>query len=153
MAFRVELRAVLPQPVLSIRVKTRPGKIGATLVEILPEVHGYLKELRVAPAGPPFTRYYHFSAEEVELEGGLPVSKRIGGRGRIEAGELPGGLLAACWHIGPYDGLPAAHQALRTWLNEQGRKAAGPSWEVYWTDPAEVPNPAEWKTEVICPVA
>ncbi len=153
MAFKVELRPARPQPVLSIRVKTRPERIAATLAEILPEVFGYLKELGVPSAGRPFTRYHHFSAEEVDLEGGLPVSKPVAGRGRIAAGELPGGLLAASWHVGPYDGLAAAHQALRVWLDGQGRQAAGPSWEVYWTDPAEVPNPAEWKTEVICPVA
>lgn len=153
MAYRVELRAVLPQPVLSIRVKTRPDKIGVTLAEILPEVFGYLKELRIPPAGPPFTRYHHFGANQVDLEGGMPVLKPVLGRGRIEAGELPGGLLVASWHIGPYGGLAAAHEALRAWLNEQGRNAAGPSWEVYWTDPAVVLNPAEWKTEVVCPVA
>jgi AraC family transcriptional regulator len=29
--------------------------------------------------------------------------------------------------------------------------AAGAPWETYLTDPAEVPDPAEWRTEVVYP--
>jgi hypothetical protein len=37
-------------------------------------------------------------------------------------------------HIGPYEQLPAAGVALDTWVRQHGRTAAGPNWEVYWTE-------------------
>jgi effector-binding domain-containing protein len=50
-------------------------------------------------------------------------------------------------------GIPAAlAEALMAWLAGQGRTAAGPMWEVYWTDPDSAP-PEEWRTEVIVPLA
>lgn len=32
-------------------------------------------------------------------------------------------------------------------------KADGPPWEAYITDPAEHPDPANWRTEIYWPVA
>lgn len=42
---------------------------------------------------------------------------------------LPGGPAATTVHEGPYD-------------------TAGAPWESYITDPAEYPDPKDWKTEV-----
>jgi hypothetical protein len=49
---------------------------------------------------------------------------------------------------------------MQTWLNEHGREAAGAAWEVYWwidpsaePDPANWPPPAEWRTELVQPIA
>ena len=55
-------------------------------------------------------------------------------------------------HAGPYEGLGEAHKALERWIDEQGLAAAGPAWELYLTDPGEVPDPADWQTKVVCPV-
>lgn len=38
-------------------------------------------------------------------------------------------------------------------LHENGLKPAGPMREIYLTDPGDVPNPDEWKTQLIWPVA
>jgi len=56
-------------------------------------------------------------------------------------------------HTGAYDSLPEAHAALEGWLESRDLRAAGAVWEVYVTDPGQVPDPSEWKTEVICPLA
>ena len=65
---------------------------------------------------------------------------------------LPGGWVAVTWHVGPYEGLPHAHHAIIDWLADTGHEAAGAPWEVYWTDPSEVPDPAAWRTEVFHPI-
>ena len=45
-----------------------------------------------------------------------------------------------------------ASEALDRWCAEHGRRAAGPNWEVYWTDPGREPDPAKWRTEVLKPL-
>jgi AraC family transcriptional regulator len=55
--------------------------------------------------------------------------------------------------VGPYDGLRDAYAAIEQWMGREGYKPAGAPWESYVTDPGEVPNPAEWKTEVFWPIA
>jgi AraC family transcriptional regulator len=47
--------------------------------------------------------------------------------------------------------LHEAHAAIEAWLGAHALKPAGDPWEVYVTDPGEVPNPAEWQTLVVWP--
>lgn len=55
-------------------------------------------------------------------------------------------------HTGPYDKLTKAHAAIQMWIAEQGRVPAGAPWESYVTDPADYPDPADWKTEIFWPI-
>ena len=108
--------------------------------------------LGVYPVGPPFGRFHEYQPDHVSIEGGVPVAKPIVGSGRVSASELPGGQVAVTWHVGPYDTLSEAYSAFASWIKEQNREPGGASWEVYWTDPAEVPDPSTWKTELIWPL-
>lgn len=152
MAYAVEVKELRPQAVATIRATTTQAEIGATLEQLLPEVWGYLERAGVQPGGPPFTRYHDYNPDRLEVEAGLPVPAPVAGEGRITAGELPGGRAAAVWHVGPYDRLSEAYEAVEAWTKDRGEEVAGPPWEVYWTDPGEVPNQADWKTEVLWPI-
>jgi AraC family transcriptional regulator len=66
---------------------------------------------------------------------------------------LPGGFVAATTHTGPYDRLTEAHAAMQQWIESEGLKIAGPPWESYVTDPADYPDPKDWKTDLFWPVA
>ena len=55
-------------------------------------------------------------------------------------------------HTGPYDGLGEAHAAVEQFLAEEKLQKAGAPREIYVTDPGEVPDPKDWKTQVIWPV-
>lgn len=148
----ITIKTLRPQPIATIRATVATAEIGATLSQFLPEVWACVVEQGQQPAGPPFARYHSLLGETVDLEAGVPVAEPIVGTERVLAGELPGGPVAAIWHIGTYDTLTETHAALATWMAAEGRTAGGPRWEVYWTDPGEHPDPAEWKTEVICPL-
>lgn len=71
--------------------------------------------------------------------------------GEIEPIELPPAAVAV--HRGHYDRLGDTHTAVQAWIDAEGERAGGPAWEVYITDPAEHPDPADWRTEVIVPLA
>jgi effector-binding domain-containing protein len=152
MNYECTRKQVEPQPVMSIRGNTRFQAISATIGEYLGEVWQYVEANGGQFVGPPFTRYHQITDSEIDLEAGLPVASALAGQGRVQAGKLPGGEVVSTMHIGPYEELPAAGAALTTWAATHGREAAGPNWEIYWTDPGEVKDPAAWKTEVIMPL-
>ena len=60
----------------------------------------------------------------------------------------PAGTAATTVYLGPYDQMKLAHEAIHQWARENGRRLAGPSWEVYghWSD-----DPARLRTDIfIC---
>ena len=152
MAYEVELKELKPQPMVSIRTSCKVVEIGPVLAEILPEVFHYLDKRGVRPAGPPFTRYHSFDGNDCEIEAGMPVAEPQPGEGRVTAGELPGGTVASTVHVGPYEELPSAHDAVDAWLKKNGKESRGPQWESYITDPGEEPDPHKRKTELLWPV-
>ncbi|MCH7549086.1 MAG: GyrI-like domain-containing protein [Candidatus Krumholzibacteriota bacterium] len=152
MSYEIEVRDVEPQAMVSIRTECHAAEIGATLQEILPEVWSYLQRAGVKPAGPPFTRYHGYVDNRADIEGGMPVAEALPGEGRITAGELPGGSVVTTIHMGPYEKLPEAHDALHVRMREQNKEAAGPQWEFYLTDPGLEPDPYKRKTELVWPI-
>lgn len=152
MSYEVEVRKVPEQHVVSIRTRCHAAELGAILSEILPEVWRYIRQSGVSPSGPPFTRYHGYEDDLVDIEAGMPVPTPLPGEGRIATGTLPGGEVATTFHLGPYDRLPDAHDALHQWIEEHKKHSAGAQWEVYWTDPGREPDPTKWKTELMWPV-
>lgn len=149
-AFEIQER--VPRPAISVRLRTPVEAIPGALAEALPEAWHAAEALGLAPDGPPFTRYFTVPTDTVEYEAGVTVPAMApAGSGRAVPTELPGGLVAVAWHIGPYDTLGDTYDALMGWIAEQGRTVAGPMWEVYWTDPGTAPA-EEWRTEVLVPV-
>jgi effector-binding domain-containing protein len=54
--------------------------------------------------------------------------------------------------MGAYDSLPNAYAALEVWIEEHGFAASGAPWESYVTDPAEHPDPQNWRTDIFWPI-
>lgn len=145
------LERMAERPYVGIRRRVRPEGIGAALAEILPATAAFLRQRGQAPAGPPACLYLgHDEARgEMELLGGFFLVEPLAAPGgEVEVGSLPAGLVARTLHVGPYDRLGPAHEALRTGLRGQGHEAAFPCWDLFWTDPGEVRDPAAWITEI-----
>ncbi len=140
------------QDVASVRLKVRSADISATLAGIYPEIMGHLYAEGAKITGPPFSRYHSFSGDEIDLEAGLPIAEPVAEKGRVKMGQLPGGRTVIGWHVGPYDRLMGAHEALKAWLDGQNLKPRGGPWEIYWTDPGVVPDPAKWRTQLFLPI-
>lgn len=140
------------QPVASIRTQCRPDEISATLATLFPEVIGHVMSTGGKMAGPPFMRHHGFVGELIDLEAGIAVVKPVAEAGRVKSCELPGGRILMAWHFGPYEKLTGAHQKLAAVAAARQLVARGGPWEVYWTDPGMVPDPAKWRTQLFLPV-
>jgi AraC-like DNA-binding protein/effector-binding domain-containing protein len=145
-------RQVPAQPVVFIRSRIArsaiAATIGASLGRIVPYILGHGGQM----AGQPYARYPEFGPGMLTIEVGMPVVAAIAGEGDIEAASLPAGKVAVALHGGAYERLPETFAALETWMAEQKLVSTGAPWEVYVNDPADLPDSADWRTEIYWPV-
>ncbi len=95
--------------------------------------------------GPSFVRYLYFGPQ-IEMEVGLPLTEPQS-TPSLRATILPEGQAASTWHVGSYEGLPAAFSAVRAWVSENATQAGHPwgaSWIAHDADPA--------RTQVVWPI-
>lgn len=149
----VEEKRLEAQPAVVIQTTARQQDMGPAMSELFPAILAFVLESPAEPAGPPFCRYFSMGGEEWEFECGMTVTEPVTGEGRVEATELPGGDVITAMHVGPYETLGQAWGALEGWMQENRKVPGGAAWEVYWTDPGEVADAAQWRTELVMPLA
>jgi effector-binding domain-containing protein len=163
MTYSVVRKELDAQPVLVVRRRVKRSDVGAAIGEALPHIFSYAQERGIELSGHPFTRYVEVGAGLLTIEPGIRVvgapswptaaASPAGAAGNeVIEDTLPGGPAATTVHAGPYETLSDAYAAIETWLESQGLAGAAPPWESYITDPAEHPDPADWRTEVSWPL-
>jgi effector-binding domain-containing protein len=132
------------------------AKIGPWLAETYGMIAATLTAGGPKPAGAPFARYHKVDSkpdgeERFVVEAGFPVATPIEGNGEVRPSSLPGGPVAMTVHIGPYNQLEPAYDALAAWIRDHAGEPVGDAWEIYFSDPVQQPDPATWRTEVVQP--
>jgi effector-binding domain-containing protein/DNA-binding transcriptional MerR regulator len=150
----VKVRETADQPMVSVRGHTPLQEMPGFFSRAVGAEFALLGRLGLRPAGPPFAIYHdpEFREEDIDIEVGIPVAEPVDGTAEVAGGTLPGGTVAFTLHCGPYDEIGAAYRAVFTWIAEHGHEMAGPPREVYLTDPGQVSDPAEYRTEVLWPI-
>jgi len=151
MTYEIEVKDLPARSVASVRVSTAPNRMGATFMEVLPEVLAYLRKEGIEPVGPSFGIFHSFG-DQVDMEAGFPVSDSVSGEGRVVGRTLDSATFAVTWHHGSYRSIGEAHRAIEGWIGDNGRRVAGPPWEVYWTGPDSGKDTSEYVTEVGYPI-
>lgn len=153
--YSVARKAISAQSVLVIRRCVKRSGIAAAITEVLPSILQFAQQNGIVIAGPPFCRYVEMGPGLMTIEPGFPVASPVEppAGSEIQSGTLPGGPVAVTVHLGPYDKLPEAVAALHEWIESQGLSCVSGLWESYVTDPADHPDPKDWRTEVYWPLA
>ena len=89
----------------------------------------------IAPAGPPFARYFSMSAEGLDIAAGFPVAEPFLGAGVVHPGRAPGGTRGGRHPRRVLPGLEAAWNALRRPDRRDGPAPGDDPWEVYFIGP------------------
>jgi AraC family transcriptional regulator len=154
MAYSITKKTISPQPVLVVRRRVKPSEIATTLAEVLGHVFQHAQRNGMALAGQPLMRYLEWGPGLWTIEAGMPVTAHTGAasEGDVRSETLPGGMVATTTHAGSYDKLAEAHAAVQQWIEAEGLTAAGAPWECYVTDPADYPDPKDWKTAIFWPL-
>jgi DNA-binding transcriptional MerR regulator len=154
MGREVGLKELADQFILGVRFNTTYGKLDENIGSAFGEIFACLGERGEFPSGPPFSIYYgeEWDESDIDMELCVPVVRPMGGRDRVTARELAGGLMASTLHMGPYHEIAEAYQALDLWVKAQGHEYAGPPRETYLVGPEQVEEEADLRTEVMFPI-
>jgi effector-binding domain-containing protein len=140
-----------PQPALVVRKRSSVQDLQKILGPAWGAIMEYAGRNGAQPAGPYFVAYHNRDMQDLDLEIGIPISRPLSGEGEIHQAETPGGRTAECVHIGPYDKIGAAYDALQKWMHANGYTPSGVAWEFYLNDPHVTPE-AEIQTRIAFPL-
>lgn len=119
------------------------------LSRIVPECCGVVwnaMRSQQIPAGRHVAIYWN---GDIRLEVGVEIFGPFAGHGDVVRSATPAGRVASTIHLGPYQELGAAHDAIQRWCTAHKHRPAGPSWEIYghwqreWND-----DPSQIRTDV-----
>jgi effector-binding domain-containing protein len=148
--YQIRRASLTRQPTAVMRDELPVARLGPWLATCYRTVSAYLQDQGMVAVGPPFARFT-FLGETAAVEAGFPVDREIDGNGQVEPSALPGGPVAMTTHLGRYEDLEEAYNSIREWIDDRGYAAAGPHWEVYFSDPAAESDPTHWRTDVVAP--
>ena len=142
MAYNVELVQVAPQLTAVVRTQAKQVDLPKVVPQLCGEVWSFCKTLQMPRPGRHVALYLDCV---MNIEVGVEVYQVFAGNGRVVCSSLPTGTAATAAHLGPYNKLGDAHDAVRDWAAKNGHLVAGPSWEIYghWSD-----DPAKLRTDV-----
>ncbi len=151
---KIEIKELGDQPVLGIRFKTAMSEIGDSLGNSYGELFACLGKTGEFPAGPPFLLYHdgEYKEEDADVEACVPTAKLLPGEGNVKGYGLSGAKVASTLHMGPYEQIGDTYQELMLWISDQGYHPSVPCREVYLVGPEQADDPAEYRTEVQCPI-
>ncbi len=146
-----QVEEVAAQEILSARVRGGVAEIPQILGRVYGEIAGYLAELGEGPAGAPFVVYYNEDMQNLDMEVGFPVNKKLPERGDLKPGVFPAGKTAMAMHHGPYQDVEKTYSTLATFMQTEKLAPVGHVIEYYLNDPANTPA-AELLTKVVFPL-
>ena len=150
---KCEIRDQPVQPVMSMRMRTAIHELPNVLGKAFGDVAMAIGEQGKQPQGPPFVAYYNMDMENLDIEVGFPVAKRLQAKGDIKPGEIPAGKVAATIYTGPYggDGMKEAYGALAKLVEEKKQVPTGVVYEIYLNSPMDTP-PEKLQTQIVFPL-
>jgi len=125
------------------------GDIQAGFVTLMQGLGG----LGIAPTGAPMILYHNVIDQECEgdIEVAVPVGVEVSSERDVYGRELEAGKIASTVHLGRYEGIGRAYNALTRWVSDNGYDIAGPTREIYVNDPRTV-APSKLMTRLEFPV-
>jgi effector-binding domain-containing protein len=145
MAYEIRVEQAEPRTIASVRRRSS----GDQLATVVPAACGYvwtfIKAAGIANPGRHIAVYREGKADRIDVEIGVEIPAPFTGDGDVSCSATPDGPAATTVHVGPYDRLGEAHDAILRWCRDHHRNLAGPNWEIYghWDD-----DPSKVQTEV-----
>lgn len=133
MAYDVRLEQVASIPLAVVHRKASQNELARVVPDACGTVWNVIRAENVAGAGRHIALYWD---GEINLDVGVELEAPFAGSGEVVGSTTPAGTVATTTHLGPYNRLGDAHNAVLQWCAKHGYALAGPSWEVYghWLD-------------------
>ena len=147
MSYEVTIKEATLQALAAIQARASTRNLGELITRHIPQVWQFVTENAVENNGRSAVVYHGEEGDDIFSDEGMPIEigvQVLGGfedTDAIRHSAVPGGRVARTLHIGPYQDLPNAHNAVRQWCEENGHTISGLGWEdygPYHDDPAEL---------------
>jgi effector-binding domain-containing protein len=139
-AYEIEARTLEKHNVAAVRFRSKVADMGQHMGAAFGSVMEYLTRNNIPPEGPAVSHYVPVAEGEFDVAAGFLVAGPIDGDGHVVPVELPAGEVAVTTHVGPYDDLPKAYEAIQAWISAEGREPDVAMWEEYVTGPETPPQ-------------
>ena len=151
MTYRVELKDQTRRDVAVVCFRATASDMGRHMGTALGTVYEHLVRAGVKSQGLAVAIYRSTGVEaQFDVRVGFVVPSAIRGDGHVVPAELPECEAAVVLHVGPYDRLHFAYDAIRSWMAETGYEPTELMWEEYFSPPPT--PPAKMRTQVVWPV-
>lgn len=136
----------------------KQSEIGDKMGPMLGQVMGYMQQNNIQSSGMPFTIYNNIDEANgaVIFSAAIPIKDRVitPDGSPVLTGFMESTTAVKTTLKGDYTNLPEAYEATKKYIAENNLEmdTNANMFEVYATDPGEVPNPSNWITEIYIPV-
>jgi len=133
MEYEIVVEAAQAELVAAVRATVPIEGIARAWKPALDQVWAFLKTNDELRPGHNLFLYHHAERrnEPMDIDFGVQVSRQFEPEGNVRCIVTPAGEVARTVHVGPYDRLSDAHNALHAWCAAHNRKIAQASWEIY----------------------
>lgn len=154
MPYEILVKDVPEQSMATLRLHATFATIGETVGRGFATVGQAVGRAGVPMAGPPMLVMLDEFEEETggDVEVAFPLAGPFEGSADVRHQVYPATTVAWTTHRGPYNEVGPAYHTITGWIQEHGHEITGPPREVYLTDPQQVPDPADYVTEVQFPI-
>lgn len=148
MNYKFEIKAIEPVTVATMRYK-------GPFTEASKQFPNVFKAIRGKSNGAPFFCYHTVDQKTgiCELELCVPTAESPNRNG-VTLKDLPRAKAVCITHIGPYDALPMAYEAIHRYIQENSLSIQPPWREVFIKGPGMIikGNPNKYITEIMFPL-
>ena len=138
MIYDIVVETAEAELVAAVRATVPVSGIARAWKPALDQVWAFLKTAGELEPGHNLFLYHHPERRDqaMNIDFGVQVARPFEPEGDVRCIETPIGEVARTVHVGPYDRLGEAHNAIHAWCAAHKRKIAQASWEIYgdWND-------------------
>ena len=134
MGVSVSAQRVSPRILAAVSRKVTIGQVGTAWRPALDQVWAFLRtQPGLRTDGHNIFLYSHPAqrSDPMDVEFGVEVTREFEPSGEVKPVKTPAGEVATAVHIGPYDQLGQAHEAIHAWVQANNRTIGAMSWEIY----------------------
>jgi effector-binding domain-containing protein len=133
MSYDVVVQHAQSELIAAVRSEVRLGEVGRTWGPALDRVWAFLRANPSIVRGHNLFLYHHPArrGDPMKVDFGVQVAARFEAVGSVHWVDTPAGEVARTVHVGPYDQMGAAHDAIHAWCAAHGRTIGAASWELY----------------------
>ena len=144
-AYEVREVVAAARPVAGVRAQVPLGGVARAFGQHLDQVYAAGRSGAVDLDGQNIFIYRSLAAGQLTVDFCVGIKAPFAAAGAVVPLETPYGAAAMTTHHGDYGRIGEANAAIIEWCRANGRRRAGPSWEVYGHWHAD---PAQLRTEI-----